>query len=152
MIVFFCYDHAITPSRFFKFRLLSILSSLVCLSPPSVIYSISSIPRSAGRIPDHLSPGNGILLLGHDAHLSEELCTVYLFHPECPARKLLDLRSDDICAFDLLMSWPPPSILLFLSPLPNLPSIFSFRRFLPSISSASQLTISAHIAFLIAHL
>ena len=41
------------------------------------------------------------------------------------------------------MSWPPPSILLFLSPLPNLPSIFSFRHFLPSISSASQLTISA---------
>ena len=55
LIVSFCYHHAMTHSRF-KCCLLSILSSLVCLSPRSVIYSISSTPRSAGRIPDHLSP------------------------------------------------------------------------------------------------
>ena len=43
LIVSFCYHHAMTHSRF-KCCLLSILSSLVCLSPPSVVYSISSIP------------------------------------------------------------------------------------------------------------
>lgn len=32
----FCYEHAMTLSRFFKICLLSILSSLVCLSPPIV--------------------------------------------------------------------------------------------------------------------